>query len=145
MTPRSRGHIHIRSSDPGARPALDHRFVSDAEGYDAKILTDGIRIARELGQQSPLREFLGAELDPLAAPELIAQRVEHYYHPVGSCKMGPASDPAAVVDPTGRVHGLENAFVADCSICPVVPRANTNVPAVVIGLRVAQMLLESGA
>ena len=54
--------------------------------------------------------------------------------------MGPVRDPAAVVDPSCRVHGLENAYVADCSICPPIPRANTNVPAVVIGLRVAQIL-----
>jgi choline dehydrogenase len=55
--------------------------------------------------------------------------------------MGPASDPAAVVDARGRIHGLTNAYVADCSIMPVIPRANTNLPAVVVGMRVAQWLL----
>jgi choline dehydrogenase-like flavoprotein len=59
--------------------------------------------------------------------------------------MAPDSDPDAVVDPRGRVHGLENAYVADCAICPVIPRANTNVPAAVIGLRIAELLLEGGA
>jgi choline dehydrogenase len=57
--------------------------------------------------------------------------------------MGPASDPDAVVDARGRVHGLEGLFVADCSIMPVIPRANTNVPAVVAGERIASWLLES--
>jgi len=59
--------------------------------------------------------------------------------------MGPAGDPAAVIDACGKVHGLENAYVADCSIMPVIPRANTNLPAVVVGMRVAQWLLEQAA
>ena len=61
----------------------------------------------------------------------------HYYHPVGTCKMGPADDPAAVVDPRCRIHGLEGGYVADCAIIPVVPRANTNIPAVMIAERLA--------
>jgi choline dehydrogenase len=67
----------------------------------------------------------------------------HYFHPVGSCKMGPESDAAAVVDPSLRIHGLANAYVADCSICPAIPRANTNLPAAVIGLRAAQILADA--
>ena len=54
--------------------------------------------------------------------------------------MGPASDPAAVVDARGRVHGIDNLVVADSAIMPMVPRANTNVPAVVVGVRVARWL-----
>jgi choline dehydrogenase len=100
---------------------------------------------RELAATDPLRTFLGDELDARAPDELVRRRVEHYYHPVGSCRMAPDSDPDAVVDPRGRVHGLENAYVADCAICPVIPRANTNVPAAVIGLRIAELLLEGGA
>jgi choline dehydrogenase len=74
-----------------------------------------------------------------------AENVVHYYHPVGTCAMGPSSDPTAVVDACGKVHGLANAYVADCSIMPVIPRANTNLPAVVVGMRVAQWLLEQAA
>jgi choline dehydrogenase-like flavoprotein len=55
--------------------------------------------------------------------------------------MGDSFDPMAVTDANGRVHGLENTFVADCSIVPVIPRANTNIPAVVIGERIASLLL----
>ena len=60
----------------------------------------------------------------------------HYYHPVGACKMGPDSDPAAVVDSTGKVHGLDNLYVADASIMPVVPRANTNLPTLMLAERI---------
>jgi choline dehydrogenase len=142
MTPLSRGEVHIASTDPEALPVIDHRFVSDPDGRDRLILADGIRIMRELAATEPLRSFVGAELDPGPADGLIDERVGHYFHPVGSCKMGPGSSMDAVVDPSLRVHGLENAFVADCSICPTIPRANTNVPAVVIGLRAAQILAE---
>jgi choline dehydrogenase len=56
--------------------------------------------------------------------------------------MGPADEAMSVTDAQGKVHGLENVFVADCSIIPVIPRANTNIPAVVIGERIAGWLLE---
>ena len=58
--------------------------------------------------------------------------------------MGPASDRAAVVDSRGKIHGLDNAYVADASIMPVLPRANTNVPALVVGERIARWILERG-
>jgi choline dehydrogenase len=140
MTPLSRGEVHIASADPEALPVIDHRFASDPDGRDRLVLADGIRIMRELAATEPLRSFVGSELDPGPADELIDERVGHYFHPVGSCKMGSGGD--AVVDPSLRIHGLENAFVADCSICPTIPRANTNVPAAVIGLRAAQILAE---
>jgi len=94
-----------------------------------------------------LARLLGAETFPGLAMraacslrEIVAETVAHGYHPVGSCKMGPASDPAAVVDPRGRLHGLERCIVADASIMPVVPRANTHLPAVLIGERVSAFL-----
>ena len=57
--------------------------------------------------------------------------------------MGLESDPGAVTDARGRIHGLDNVFVADCSIMPVIPRANTNIPAVVVGERIAGWLLDA--
>src|SRR5205814_744030 len=62
-----------------------------------------------------------------APPAELAEAWIHYYHPVGTCKMGPASDAAAVVDPRLRLHGLEGGYVADCAIIPVVPRANAHI------------------
>ncbi len=64
----------------------------------------------------------------------------HYFQPVGTCKMGPDSDPAAVVNPLGRVYGAEGLFVADASIMPVVPRANTNLPALMVAERIVAAL-----
>ncbi|MDQ3412075.1 MAG: GMC family oxidoreductase [Chloroflexota bacterium] len=148
MTPRSRGRLWLTTTDPAASPLIDHGDLSDPEKSDRAVLIDGVRIAREMASKSPLRELLGKEMAPGSAVESPAElerwaeaNVVHYYHPVGTCAMGPAGDPAAVVDARGRVHGLTNAVIADCSIMPVIPRANTNLPAVVVGMRVAQWLL----
>jgi choline dehydrogenase len=101
-----------------------------------------------MAAQPELRDLLGTELNPgpaihddAALEEWIESAIEHYYHPVGTCAMGPDGDPNAVTDARGRVRGLENVFVADCSIMPVIPRANTNIPAVVVGERIASWLL----
>jgi choline dehydrogenase len=150
MTPKSRGTVRLTSSDPFAQPLIDHRYVTDPEGHDRQVLVDAVCLAREMAKQPALRDLLGEELIP--GPTLVTQpEIEvfvdstcmHYYHPVGTCKMGPTSDPAAVVDPRGKVHGLEQLYVADCSIIPIIPRANTNVPAVVVGERIASWLLEA--
>ena len=147
MTPRSRGAVTLRSPDPLREPRIEHGYVTDPEGHDRAVLRAGLKIARELTAQPELRDLLDEELIPgpgvandAALDAWIKSAVEHYYHPVGTCAMGPASDRLAVTDGQGRVHGLENAFVADCSIMPVIPRANTNVPAVVVGERIAEWL-----
>ena len=109
---------------------------------------DGVRLAREISARDEVRGLLGQELAPgadvvdaSAVGRWIDESMVHYYHPVGTCAMGVEGDPGAVTDARGRVHGLENAFVADCSIMPVIPRANTNVPAVVVGERIAEWLV----
>lgn len=147
MTPRSRGEVTLRSADPRVSPRLEHRYLSDEAGHDRQVLIDGVRKARAIAAQSPLRELLGEETLPgpaaISDEEIgawVDANVFHYYHPVGTCAMGPASDPMAVTDSRGRVHGLENVFVADCSIMPIIPRANTNIPAVVVGERIAGWL-----
>jgi choline dehydrogenase-like flavoprotein len=91
--------------------------------------------------------LLGPEVVPGPGADLrttIPRIHGHYYHPVGTCAMGLASDPLSVCDGRGRVHGLEHIVVADCSLMPVVPRANTNVPAVVVGELVTDRLLAGG-
>lgn len=150
MTPRSRGEVTLRSADPAREPRIEHRYITDPDGHDRAVLLEGVRIARKIAAEEPLRSLLGAEVAPGPAVTddadlgaWIDSVIEHYYHPVGTCAMGVASDPNAVTDARGRIHGLANAYVADCSIMPVVPRANTNIPAVVIGERIAGWLLES--
>ena len=147
LMPRSRGTVRLRSADPLASPRIDHRYVSDPDGADRRVLVDGVALARNVAAQPELRGLLGEEVGPsldAKTPDEVAAFVDanvvHYYHPVGTCKMGPASDPAAVVDARGAIHGLAGGYVADCSIMPTIPRANTNVPAVVVGERVERWL-----
>ena len=101
---------------------------------------EGIERARELAATEPLYALIGPETTP-SLDRAIGQYHAHYYHPVGTCAMGAESDPLAVCDGAGRVRGLEGVLVADCSLMPVVPRANTNVPAVLVGEKIAELLL----
>jgi choline dehydrogenase len=151
MTPRSRGSLHISSGDPEAPPVIDHGYLTDPHGYDVAVLLDGIEVVRTLAEQLPLARLIGAETFPglhvQGRDELrtyVLAHAEHYYHPVGTCKMGPASDPFAVVDTCGQVHGIEGLTVADASIMPVIPRANTNIPCVVVGEKIASVLCPTG-
>ena len=149
MDPTSRGQMRLTSSDPDATPLIDHGYLSDEHGHDMRVLAAGVDLARELASTAPFGDLVGAELttaapDALAPEELIERGSVHYYHPVGTCKMGPPTDDAAVVDHTGQVHGIAGLYVADCSVMPVIPRANTNIPAAVVGLKMAGELLDGG-
>lgn len=142
MEPRSRGRLTLASPDPDAAPVMDHGYLSDS--HDVAVLREGIESARELAATEPLRSLIGEELvhhDDLE--DAIRRTHVHYYHPVGTCALGTDDDPFAVCDARGRVHGLDRIVVADCSLMPVLPRANTNVPAVVVGERIADELLAS--
>jgi choline dehydrogenase len=133
MTPRSRGAVRLVSSDPAVAPRIDHGYLSDPEGQDVRVLCDGLLLGEEV--------LPGAALTARAdLAQVLTAFCMHYSHPVGTCRMGPARERAAVVDARGRVHGLDNAYVADASIMPIIPRANTNMPALVVGLRIAQWL-----
>jgi choline dehydrogenase len=87
-------------------------------------------LAEVLGQ----RVILKGQDDPLA-------HIVNYCHPAGTCKMGPASDPQAVVDHQGQVHGIEGLYVADASIMPAISRGNINLPTAMIGARIAAFML----
>lgn len=140
MTPLSRGSVKLVTAEPNTRLLIDVGYLTDREERDARILASGLEIAREFANGSPLRNLIGAELHETAAIrdiESIRANVMHYYHPVGTCRMGTPSDVDAVVDARGRVHGTENLYVADASIMPVIPRANTNIPTLVVAERVA--------
>ncbi len=146
MTPLSRGSVQLTSADPMATLKIDTAYLSDPEGRDIAILWNGIELVREYACQSPLKDLIGEEISPTAdykTPEDVRRDNLHYYHPVGTCKMGPESDPAAVVDARGEVRGLDNLYVADASIMPVVPRANTNIPALVVGERISAWLAQA--
>jgi choline dehydrogenase len=149
VRPLSRGELRLMSADPDALPSLDHGYFTDPGGEDLRITVDGVMLAREIASSPSVRGLLGRELWPgpdRTAREQLAEAIRrhhtHYNHPVGTCMMGPAENSDAVVDARGRVHGIDNLYVADASIMPVIPRANTNMPALVIGERIARWLLE---
>jgi choline dehydrogenase len=151
MAPRSRGTIRLNPETPGdpeAPPIIDTNYFSDPEGYDLAALSDALLLCRELGAQPALAALFAEELKPEAAVtsreaigDWILSHASHDYHPAGTCRMGPASEPDAVVDASGRVHGLEGLLVADAAIMPFVTLANTNVPTFVGAEKIARDLV----
>jgi choline dehydrogenase-like flavoprotein len=149
MTPKSRGSLSLSSPDPHSPPLMDHGYLTDPGAEDIEVLLDGLDIAREIVSLGENPRLLGRELEPgpvtVSREQCrlwISNNVAHYYHPVGTCRMGPERESDAVVDQQGKVHGLEGLYVADCSIMPVIPRANTNIPAAVVGSKIAGDLIE---
>lgn len=143
MTPQSRGSVRLQSSDPTIAPLIDTGYLTDVEDRDATILLSGIELARQVMHQSGMAEQLGSETaDSLQIGDLesVRRACLHYYHPVGSCKMGTARDPLAVVNARGQLYGVENLFVGDASIMPIIPRANTNLPTLAVAERIAEWL-----
>jgi choline dehydrogenase len=150
LTPRSRGALRLASADSAVAPVIDHRYLSDPEDNDLRVLADGVALAREIAAHPALSRLAGEEISPgirvTSRSEIeafVRANCLHYFHPVGTCRMGPARDPSAVVDSRGKIHGLDNVYISDASIMPVIPRANTNIPALVIGERIARWLLEA--
>jgi choline dehydrogenase len=143
MTPLSRGRLRLRSREPDAAPVIDTGYLSDPDETDLAVLMNGIDFARQLAKQQPLADLIGEEHPESAkvvSREAARRACLHYYHPVGTCKMGADSDPLAVVDARGKVHGIDNLYVADAAIMPVIPRANTNLPALMVAERIVAWL-----
>ena len=138
VTPRSRGRVDIASADRNAAPRIDHAYLSDPDGHDLAVLRDGLVMAEQLLNHPALASVLGNRVTDTSSDEAIRREVAHYYHPVGTCAMGTGDD--AVCDERGRVRGLSHVSVADVSLMPQIPRANTNIPAVMIGERIASFL-----
>lgn len=144
VAPRSSGTVTLRSKEPTATPRIDHGFLSDPEEHDVAVLQDGLELAREIAASGPLAGALTVD-DPEIEQvprggdtrALMARRLGIYYHPSCSCRMAPATDPLAVVDADGRVHGLRGLYVCDASIFPTLMRANTNLPAAMLAEHLA--------
>ena len=139
VAPESRGRIDIVSADPEAHPAIDHDYLGDVSGHDLAVLRDGVAIANALLEHPAVAEHVGPAVTDLSTDAAIRANVAHYYHPVGTARMG--DDPLAVCDARGRVHGLDRVVVADASLFPRIMRANTNLPAVMAGERIARTLV----
>ncbi|KWE18351.1 hypothetical protein WL74_29400 [Burkholderia cepacia] len=147
LHPSSRGRLRLRSRSPADRPQIEPAFFSDAT--DLASVVEGLRIARQIIDQPAMAGMCESELLPGVGVQSDTELAQHVltrfgttFHPVGTCKMGPASDPLAVVDARLRVHGLGGLRVADVSIMPRIVCANTNAPAMMIGERAAHFVLE---
>ena len=143
MCPRSAGAVTLATTDPSAAPLIDHGYLTDPDGEDIEVLVDGIEIAREALLGEAARWAIAGELEPTpgsgraALRDFVRRAVGIYYHPGCACRMGPASDPLAVVDANGKVHGLDGVYVCDASIFPALMRANTNLPAAMVAEHLA--------
>ncbi len=149
IIPRSSGQMTLSSSDADAPPLIDHGYLNDPEGHDRAVLLDGVALARRIAgnmRDAGLIENTLSPLDEITSSDDLRRWIEEgigiYYHPACTCKMGPAGDPLAVIDPRGYVHGLQNLAVCDASIFPVIMRANTNLPAAMLAERMAGWIAE---
>jgi choline dehydrogenase len=139
MRAKSEGTVTLPASLDVSRPLVDHRYGTDPDGHDKKVLTESLELLEKMVSQNSLADILGERV--LASGSAV-DNIVSYCHPAGTCKMGTRSDPTAVVDNDGRVHGTENLFVADASIMPAITRGNINLPTAMIGARIAAYLLD---
>jgi choline dehydrogenase len=143
--PRSQGTVRIASADPMADPLIQPNYLEHEE--DRRVLLDGTRLARRLLQTEALKPFVEAETMPGVAVQRDDELLDYIrrfgvssYHVNGSCRMGPAEDTGAVVDARLRVHGLQNLRIADASVMPDIPSANTCAATMMIGEKAADLL-----
>jgi choline dehydrogenase len=144
----SRGRIEFDGADIDSQPRIIANYLSDERDYPK--LHDGLMRAMDLcattavtavtdGVRRPNHEELG---DETKLEAWIRRNVTTGAHPSCTARMGPAEDPGAVADERGRVHGVHNLRIADASVMPVVPRANTNIPTIMVAERIAEWVRE---
>ncbi|XP_046979490.1 glucose dehydrogenase [FAD, quinone]-like [Schistocerca americana] len=151
LRPRSRGRVRLRSADPRHYPLIDANYFADP--HDVATLVEGVKMAVRTGLAPAFRRY-GARLHSLPLPncrhhefasdaywECAVRTISMtIYHPVGTCKMGPASDPEAVVDARLRVYGVRGLRVVDASVMPTIASGNTNAPVIMIAEKAADMI-----
>jgi choline dehydrogenase len=140
------GEIRLASADPYVQPALHYRFLTDP--WDRERLRHAVRLTVRLSEHSAFLDIVIERMSPtaddLASDEALDRwllaNVSTAHHLAGTCKMGPTSDPMAVVDQYGHVHGLSGLRVVDASIMPDVVRANTNATIIMMAERIADWI-----
>ncbi len=144
LRPESRGEVKLASSDPRAAVTIRQNFL--ATDRDWTVLRDGLRMVQDIGRQAPLAPFVDQELAP--GRNASAADVDAHiratgitvHHPIGTCKMGPGSDPAAVVDAELRVRGTEGLRVVDAAAMPDLVGGNINAAVVMIAEKAADLI-----
>ncbi|RIK43058.1 MAG: GMC family oxidoreductase [Chloroflexi bacterium] len=143
---RGNGSLTLSSPKPSDHPILDHQLIQDPDNHDITAMLDGLETAIEWMHTAPYTRVFGAGPETASREDLaeyLRSGIRHAYHPVSTCHMGPDSDPLAVVDPRGKVYGIEGLYVCDASIFPRVMRANTNLPAIMLGEHMAGWIAEA--
>jgi choline dehydrogenase len=143
---RARGTVTLANREAAQAPVIRFGYLTHEQ--DVADLIAAVRLARQVLAQPALAAFTERELAP--GPEVetdadlaafLREHAESAYHPCGTCRMGSAEDPGAVVDPDGRVIGVEGLRVADSSIFPLIPNGNINAPSIMVGERIADRIL----
>ncbi|CAG9824319.1 unnamed protein product, partial [Phaedon cochleariae] len=153
--PKSRGYIELKSKNPFEAPKFFANYLSDPENLDVKTFIAGIREILKINESPAMQKYGSTLVDiPLPGCENEIFDSDEYwecslrtligslYHQVATCKMGPKSDPEAVVDPRLRVYGMKGLRVADTSIIPQPVTAHTVGPAYMIGEKAADIIKE---
>ena len=140
------GELRLTSTDPNDQPFLNYNYLQ--EPFDRQRLREAVRLALKLADHESFKDIIEERIEPKDSDLESDDTMDEWMmgdastgqHISCTCKMGPASDPMAVVDQYGRVHGLEGLRVVDASIMPDCIRANTNVTTMMIGERIADFI-----
>ena len=145
LRPESRGYVDLASSDPRAPVRIVQNFL--ATDRDSATLRAGLRLARDVGRQAPLRPFAAAEIAPgpdgwsdAALDAHIRATAITVHHPLGTCRMGAESDEMAVVDGALRVRGVDALRVVDASVMPDLVGGNINAAVIMIAEKAADLI-----
>jgi choline dehydrogenase len=145
LRPKSRGHLELASANPNDKIRIQANYLSDAEGFDLKVMVECVKLSREILAQAAFQPHRKHELmpgdtvqDAAGIIEFIRRKAETIYHPIGTCRMG--EDEGAVVDSELRVRGVEGLRVVDASVMPSLIGGNTNAPTVMIAERAAAFI-----
>jgi choline dehydrogenase len=145
IKPKSRGHVRLRSADPDDMPLVSPNLLAHPD--DMRAMIEGQKFFLRAFETSPLKERIAevripkpADLSDEALSAHCKRFVKTNYHPSGTARMGPSTDPLAVLDPQMRVRGVENLRVCDLSAMPNINAGNTNAPAMMMGSRCAEFI-----